>query len=315
MAEEMVALPPVSSQTEGEMYLLTFPSGKRYVGITSASAQERFARHVTFAAAGKRLCAVHQAILKYGAQAVVVETLARAPWCDLVKMERDAIARLRTKFPHGYNLTDGGEGTLGSVRSPESRERMSAIKKAAGVKLSQDHIAKLKGINATRVRSVEERAKLSASLKGRIRSAEHSANLGRANKGRTLSAEARAKLSAINKGKTFSEETRARISNAKKGVKRSAEVCQQMSAARSGKALSAVALAAHRAAHLGRVASEETRAKMSAAHRGRKQDPEAVAKRAAANLGKKRSPEARANMSAGHQAKRRDVTQALAERG
>jgi hypothetical protein len=89
------------------------------------------------------------------------------------------------------NLTDGGDGPSGAVRSPEFRARLSA---------------------AGRNRSPEYLAKLSAAAKGRRLSAETRAKVSAANRNR--SPETRAKLSAANKRRTFSPETLARLSAA-----------------------------------------------------------------------------------------------------
>jgi len=76
------------------------------------------------------------------------------------------------------NLTDGGDGPSGAVRSPEHR------------------------------------AKISAFQTGRIRSPEHQAKISAANKGRTFGPETRAKVSAALKGHGTSPETRAKLSAA-----------------------------------------------------------------------------------------------------
>ncbi len=197
----------------GCLYRLTFPSGKVYIGITKNSAAARFAAHVSFATTGKRLCAVHHAILKHGADSVRVETLAVVDdWQKLPAMEVEAIKLNGSKFPNGYNLTDGGEGTIGVIRSAEVRAKHSAAKK--GRPLNKETMEKAWAASRGRVKTDAERAKISASHKGKKKSPEHIAKIADAQRGRTLSLEARAHLSALYQGRKFSEETRAKISAA-----------------------------------------------------------------------------------------------------
>lgn len=202
---------PAETLPFGCLYRLTFPSGKCYVGITGGTAASRFAKHVAFARVGKRLCAVHRAILKYGPESVVVETLASASFSELPGIEQMAIVEYGSKFPNGYNLTDGGEGTTGVVRSAETRAKISKAKK--GRKLTPEQVAKLIAVNTGRVKTPEERAKLSAAHKGKPKSPEHVAKM-KLRTGKPMTPEAREHLSALHKGRVFSDETKAKISAA-----------------------------------------------------------------------------------------------------
>lgn len=186
---------------------------KIYVGQTTRNADTRFKEH---AHADSR---IGRAIRKYGTEnfaIVVLEKCASAK--DLNASEIQWIARLGSKSPNGYNLTDGGEGA--SNPTPETRAKIAAA--ARGNKNCLGRKA-----------SPETRAKLSAAAMGNKRfvghklSPEHRAKLLAARKGCTLSAEHRAKLSAAhkgkapwNKGKKASPEARAKMSAAKKGKKR-----------------------------------------------------------------------------------------------
>ncbi len=73
------------------------------------------------------------------------------------------------------NKTDGGEGAVGSVRSKETRARVSKA---------------LRG----RIFAPEHCSKISESNRGRIASTEHRAKLSEAGLGRTLTAEERSKV-------------------------------------------------------------------------------------------------------------------------
>ncbi len=61
----------------GCLYAIDFPSGKRYIGITTATAEERFKGHVSAMNKGWD-AAVSNALRKYGPENVAVRTLALA---------------------------------------------------------------------------------------------------------------------------------------------------------------------------------------------------------------------------------------------
>jgi len=93
----------------GCLYRLTFPNGKAYIGITTRTAEIRFKRHVDYSRNARR-SAVHHAILKYGAENVVVETLVIADDLNYLReLEKRAVQKFGTLKPGGYNLTGGGE--------------------------------------------------------------------------------------------------------------------------------------------------------------------------------------------------------------
>jgi hypothetical protein len=111
-----------------------------------------------------------------------------------------------------YNRTNGGEGSSGAIRTPETRAKMSASHKGENHPLYGKT-----GENNPRygkTHSPETRAKIGAANKGKM---PHTY-------GKPLSQETRAKLSAAmkgenhpNYGKPLSQETRAKLSAAMKG--------------------------------------------------------------------------------------------------
>jgi len=143
-----------SQEQDGEksaifIYCLTFPSGKSYVGIT-IHPDLRFRQHQTRAEAGA-MYAVNHAWRKYGDPEM--KLLAEAPHYEAAfSLEKKYIRELKTKSPHGYNLTDGGEGIVGRTEEslkkqgrktslkyktdPEFREKMHAKSIKAGPKVS-----------------------------------------------------------------------------------------------------------------------------------------------------------------------------------
>jgi len=103
-------------------------TGKAYVGYTSKNVRCRFDQHVTEATGGLRKYAshFHNAIVKYGKDAWTLDILDYAyTQEEATAKERHIISTLATKTL-GYNSTDGGEGTVGSLRTEEQRARMSA---------------------------------------------------------------------------------------------------------------------------------------------------------------------------------------------
>jgi group I intron endonuclease len=92
----------------GVIYRMTFPNGKRYVGLTTQLLSKRMGRHRSNARNGSEY-PVHAAIRKYGFDSVVVETIATADTKEeLAVLECFHIKSEGCKHPSGYNLDDGG---------------------------------------------------------------------------------------------------------------------------------------------------------------------------------------------------------------
>ena len=69
-----------------------------------------------------------RAIKKYGRENFERKILE---FCDVLNWEEREtfwIAEKNTKYPNGYNLTDGGEGGIGKIVSNETKELMSKIR-------------------------------------------------------------------------------------------------------------------------------------------------------------------------------------------
>lgn len=109
----------------GNVYIAISPSNKKYVGVTSQNTNERWKEHTQRAREG-RPGAIYNAIRKYGIDSFMIFTLFESDdWDLLLKKESEFIIENNSKYPNGYNLTDGGEGNYGMVVSEESRKRMS----------------------------------------------------------------------------------------------------------------------------------------------------------------------------------------------
>lgn len=117
---------------------------------------------------------------------------------DWRECERHWIRSLRERFSGCVNLSDGGEGTPGTIHTVESRAKMSAARK--GRKHSAEHCARIGAANRHRIQSAETRAKISAARMGRPTTT-----------GKILSAETRAKIGAVQKGRKHTAEHRAKM--------------------------------------------------------------------------------------------------------
>lgn len=111
-----------------ELYKLSFPNGKNYIGITSRTAIHRFKEHCK---SSLRPTAIRHAIQKHGIENVKLSVLAETEdWELLCLSEQEAIEKYNSKYPNGYNLTDGGEGVFGYQYSEEQKQAMSKTRKA-----------------------------------------------------------------------------------------------------------------------------------------------------------------------------------------
>ena len=130
----------------GELYRISFPNGKGYIGITAKTARARLATHLSDHK--RKECAhlpLYRAIEKYGFESLAVETLAVAnDWEYLCDMERAAIVAFGTRSPSGYNATDGGDGApkghkyrLGLKHSDSAKRKMSIARRGRSVHTDQ----------------------------------------------------------------------------------------------------------------------------------------------------------------------------------
>lgn len=192
-------------------------NGKRYVGVTSKKLAERRYFHEWGALKGRATCRVfHQAIRKYGPAAF--------GWIELLSCESFEIGlreeiRLIGEIKPEYNLTLGGQGTLGLKAPPGSIEKGAA--KRRGRKPSPETIAKIVAKTTGQKRTTQQRARMSASRKGIKFSDEHLRNMSAARLGRKLSDEHKAKIVAANSAwltaRNKSPENRAKVSAATMG--------------------------------------------------------------------------------------------------
>jgi len=175
------------------IYIVTnLITSKQYVGLTK-SLEVRWGQHRRMNGTAKYL---HASIKIYGIENFVFTHIADAFDLESAQMiERLLIAERNTKVPYGYNLTDGGEGTIGFVYSEESKQKMRDSAKG-------------------QTRSAESNMKRSIALKGNKNSL-----------GKFHSPETKAKMKVAQTGRKHTEESKAKMRAAKaiqKAMKESA---------------------------------------------------------------------------------------------
>ncbi len=156
-------------------------SNKSYIGVTGKTLEARWNQHRCAALSRNSPLKFHRAIRKYGPDAWSSEILWIAEsWEDALRLEREEIERLDT-VEHGYNLTKGGEGTLGRKPSDETRAKIGAANR--GRKKHPDAIERTARGNRGKKRTRVQCDNIRNSLKGHSVSDETRAKIGAANKG------------------------------------------------------------------------------------------------------------------------------------
>ena len=123
----------------GEIYCITSPSGKKYVGQCMKQLSNgrkhgyigRWKEHIRDANYKNNCRLLNASIRKYKPENFTIEILKECPLQDLNKYEKEYISSLNTMKPYGYNLTDGGNVCKQSDETNELK-RKSMIGKNLG---------------------------------------------------------------------------------------------------------------------------------------------------------------------------------------
>jgi hypothetical protein len=117
-----LAPPPTKSLDKAQMnraelmgcvYLITNEqNGKKYVGISATTAENRWKGHVSGASNDAAPLSISKAILEYGENAFSLRVIESASLDKLPSLEKKYIKEMNTLAPTGYNLSLGGQ--LGS---------------------------------------------------------------------------------------------------------------------------------------------------------------------------------------------------------
>jgi len=123
----------------GEIYCITSPSGKKYVGqcvkkLSSGKKRgylSRWKEHITDSNTRDYCRLLNSSIRKYSPENFTIEVLTECPIEELNYYEKYYISLLNTIAPNGYNLTDGGNSCIQSKETNELK-RKSMIGKNKG---------------------------------------------------------------------------------------------------------------------------------------------------------------------------------------
>ena len=155
-------------------------SGKKYIGVTSKTSDERFQNHLDNAR-WNRPGALSSAIRKYGKDDFYVQLLLVVSSMDEAFFyERKIIEAYGTLSPGGYNLTPGGDGVpmteeirraISETKKsrPPTEALLAAYSKRKGRKLSPDHIEKVASKARGRPRSDAWKVKMREINKRKIK--------------------------------------------------------------------------------------------------------------------------------------------------
>lgn len=113
-----------------EVYCITnLITNKKYIGITTQGFENRFKKHINEAMNGSEryLC---KSFRKYGIENFKVELIDNEinSYKELLEKEIYYIEKYNSMMPNGYNMTLGGEGSLGRPMKQETREKMKKMK-------------------------------------------------------------------------------------------------------------------------------------------------------------------------------------------
>lgn len=179
----------------GKVYVITNTKNKKkYIGFTIHSIELRLNSHTKGDFAAAKL--LHEAILEFGKENFTIKTIFEGTCEQALEKEKYFIKKLKTRFPGGYNIREGGlPFFLGRKHTVEARKKMSEAR--IGNKYASGHKP-----------TAETKAKISAAKKG-----------NRYALGYKHTSEARVQMSISRKGRKHTPETRAKMSMAQKGNK------------------------------------------------------------------------------------------------
>lgn len=163
------------------VYKHTSPSGKSYIGITNRMPEKRWGKNGVYY---KGSVLFYKAVEKYGWENIKHEILFTELTEEEAKRKEIELISHYKAFGISYNITDGGDGSLGLFPNEETRSKIGAASKG-------------------RVHSEETRIKISTTLKAKHlkRSEETRRKIAEKNIGKKKTAEQieRCRLSHLGK--------------------------------------------------------------------------------------------------------------------
>ena len=153
------------------VYELSFPNGKKYIGISS-NPRKRWSYHC-YNATTKKKTALYDAIRFYGKEQVRLRTLLVGTIEYAKEMEVKIISKFGTQVPRGYNINPGGD------YSP-CVDPMIAAKQAAsltGFRHSEKTKNQMSAVALGKPKSAEHRQNISKGRSGMKFSDQHRLNV------------------------------------------------------------------------------------------------------------------------------------------
>lgn len=160
----------------GIIYKVTnIVNGKIYIGQTITTLANRKRCHINSSKLANCSCYFHKALKKYGEKNFIWEVLDHCnSKKELNEMEFHYIKQYNSFGVTGYNLTFGGEGSIGYKHSSINRAKMSDASFRSdnhvnrGKPLSEEWRKRISEAQKGKVISEETRRKISASKKGML---------------------------------------------------------------------------------------------------------------------------------------------------
>jgi group I intron endonuclease len=297
-------------------------NGGIYVGKTK-DMKRRWGQHVKSSLHESPKTKLQRAMKKYGVENFEMRVVDESDdeKHALNVLERSWIRKLKDEGRDVYNLTEGGEGNVGYVPTPETRKKLSLALKGnvsrLGMPHSEETKRKLSNIHRGRKFTDEHKKKLSEARRKRPKVVKEPSNMKpqkqrKPMNRRPMSEAAKQKLREVNTGKTVSEAARKKISEKLAGrpkPPRSKEHCEKLSAAArargpmSEEQKAKISESLKASSKVGHSLDDETKAKIGAAQKGRKHSDEEKKKRTESI--RKRNEEMKAR---GEKRKRRERT-------
>jgi hypothetical protein len=149
----------------GLIYCISFPNGKKYIGQTTKTVEERINQHISVSRSNGQYL-LSKAIKKYGESNFNYEVIDEAYnkyQLDILEISYIIYYNSHYIKGKGYNMTDGGEGVCGYIHTEESKNIMSTKSKQY---YSNNSIRELKSIEVKKYfENQENRNRLSEQQK------------------------------------------------------------------------------------------------------------------------------------------------------
>ena len=200
-------------------------NNKIYIGLKTSTVKES----ESYYGSG---VAINRAIDKYGKHNFTKTILERdIVDYDLLKEREQYWIEYYDSYNNGYNMTLGGDGTLGHIVSDETKEKIRKAFKGKKIGPYSDE-------RKAAIKEGRKNGKSNKGVKKPPRTEEHTKNLSKALKGRPMHPNTRKALLESITGRVVSEETRKKISEANSGVPFTKERCERIRKALKGRKMS-----------------------------------------------------------------------------